>query len=51
MMAMGGALMLPMWGVTMSRVGSASDLHAVGLMLVFALEGLVAMSSRGSSGA
>jgi hypothetical protein len=43
MMAMGGALMLPMWGVTMNIVGSASDLRAVGLILVFGLEGLVAM--------
>jgi len=43
MMAMAAALTLPMWGVTMSHVGSASDLRAVGLILVFALEGMVAM--------
>ena len=35
--------MLPMWGVTMEIVGSASDLAAVKLLLVFGLEGVVAM--------
>jgi hypothetical protein len=44
MMAMGGALMLPMWGMTMARVGSVSDLGVIKLLLVFALEGLVAMA-------
>ncbi len=42
-MAMGGALMLPMWGVTMNWVGSESDLAFIKLMLVFALEGCVAL--------
>lgn len=42
-MALGGALMLPMWGVTMARVGSVSDLGVIKLLLVFGLEGCVAL--------
>ncbi|WNG18340.1 hypothetical protein [Cystobacter fuscus] len=42
-MAMGGVLMLAMWGVTMTLVGSARDLAAVGVFLVMGLEGLVAL--------
>lgn len=43
-MAMGGALMLPMWGLTMNIVGSARDLEVVWLMLVMGFEGLIALA-------
>ena len=42
-LSMGGALMLPMWAVTMNRVGSVSDLAVIKLLLVFGLEGCVAI--------
>jgi len=43
-MALGGALMLPMWALTMEIVGSARDLGAVMLIIVMGIEGVIALA-------